>query len=292
LLLLLLLVPCYCIHYVVSSLSRTVHAADGRGGGVAQGDDARGSQGVVVPVAMSTHPFPVCKALWGLLKRLSPVMSQHERCMFNLDLLPQVAFLLPSPLPPQCVPEVRRVRVRIRVGASADGGSAFIFNPFEKKKAKKKGGVEGAVSVAAFRQHRVQRQCAAATVLQAVDGTGVARLPEFVPLPSDASVVYVSGARAVVHVGLRNPLPISMRVGVSVVVQVGDGATSLVEGSSYAFGVPPGCILGDEIVTSVPGGATNAVVSSWLRCGARPHLTAAEVRVAAVAIVVRDVGCL
>lgn len=93
-----------------------------------------------VPTAMSMNAYPVAKALWHVLKRLPDGLSSLQRRRLPLSGVPLITRVQPVALAPSEVPTVRRVRLRVKADAAAGAAAnAFIFNPLDRRGARRKG---------------------------------------------------------------------------------------------------------------------------------------------------------
>ena len=230
-----------------------------------------------VPVAMSMNPFPLAKALWGMVMKLTGRLSIRERCSIDMAGVPTIRVLLPSATPAVDIPEVRRARLRIRTGPSSGGqpasASAFIFNPFERRGAKAGGG-KGAAGgggdrVMASRVARMYRLLGGVPAPAAQPSATYFTLssPSAATTPSlDAPFVgprpgetmsFVAGSTVRLRVGLVNALPIPLRLGVSVVARLGRPDANGVGGAAAGRAALPDAtklsywLAGDD--TSQPG---------------------------------------
>jgi hypothetical protein len=218
-----------------------------------------------VPVAMSMNPFPLAKALWGMVKKLVASMELADRYSIDMNGVPLLQVLLPSVLPTATVPEVRRMRVRSRpvVGtdALAGGGgssssSAFIFNPFERKQ---KGGDGGHSSVARLAASRLTRAYTSVTAMSVPSDVATRcgydfRKPNTIGV---GELAFVAGSAIQVRLGLRNPLPIPLRITASVVVRLSSESSpalvaDLLSSCDHPAGVPDGCFIGEEMDLQLP----------------------------------------
>jgi hypothetical protein len=183
-------------------------------------DDVVGTRKLDVPTALSLNPYPIAKALWHVLKKLPLNMTDSQRCSLNFSGIPGIKRITPLPLPPSEVPSIRRVRLRLKGAGTA--ASAFIFNPFEKKKGKKAGRLGGSVS-----PHHQQH--------------------------SAVPPVWVAGAKAIVRCVVHNPLPIPLRATLAVVARFGqassDGSDVPSNTVTIASGfLPENVVIGTETV--------------------------------------------
>jgi hypothetical protein len=182
-----------------------------------------GGLGQDVPVAMSLSPFPVAKALWGMVMKLTSQLSVRQRSSMDMTRLglPIIQALLPSSTPAAQVPDLRKVRLRIRGSAAGAPGagapSAFIFNPFEKRG----GSVD---KVAASRLARVFRLLAGAGPEVGSGATGPVPEGALFQAPRGGAsgdvLAYIAGSSVRCRIAIVNPLPIPLRIGVSVVARL------------------------------------------------------------------------
>lgn len=142
---------------------------------------------IEIPTALAHNAYPLAKALWHVLKRLPHNLSEVQRGSLNLSGLPAFLSVTPAVMPTPEVPVVRRVRLRVKPDSTAGGAasSAFIFNPFEKKK----------------------------------KGSGLGAQSSSAAVPQQA-VSWVSKSVCSVKLCLGNPVPIPVRMGLSLVVEV------------------------------------------------------------------------